>query len=122
MASDRELELEAKLNRLEESYIQLQQSFANLEKAVRQRDPLKKEVLKRFQKKRKEVVKGKIAELLTGRSMELAELKDLIVDGLAYCSKASFYRYIDEMKAKGLLDMLEMEGKLTVALQAKVMV
>jgi len=131
MAS-REQELEEKLQKLTASYEQLQANMAHMEEQLvkkivartvselnQQRDPLKREVLKRFSRKRRELVKSKIKELIAGRSIELAELKDLIVDSLAYCSKASFYRYMDELKAKGVVELAAIDNRQVVSLLAE---
>jgi len=62
------------------------------------KDNLKSEVLRKFSRSRKNIIKQKIAETIRQKPMNLADLKFYMVDQLDYCSKASFYRYIDEMK------------------------
>ena len=62
------------------------------------KDNLKSEVLRKFSRSRKNIIKQKIAETIRQKPMNLADLKFQIVNQLNYCSKASFYRYISEMK------------------------
>jgi hypothetical protein len=74
--------------------------FANQKK-----DPLKEEFLRRFNKNKKQVIQQKIIETVKIKPTNVADLKYYIVDQLKYCSKASFYRYIIEMK--GLVEIKE---------------
>jgi hypothetical protein len=62
------------------------------------KDPLKEEFLRRFTKNKKQLIKQKIVESVRIKPTNVADLKYYIVDQLNYCSKASFYRYIMEMK------------------------
>ena len=62
------------------------------------KDPLKSEFDRKFKKNKKEIIKQKIIETAKLKPIQLADLKYYIVDQLKYCSKASFYRYIEEMK------------------------
>ena len=47
---------------------------------------------------KKTMVKKNIKEIASQQDMTLAQLKWIIVNQKGYCSKASFYRYIDELK------------------------
>ncbi len=61
-------------------------------------------------KHNKSFIKQKILSALTAGARPLAELKELIVDHGKHCSKASFYRYIDELRLKGSLVLVETDG------------
>lgn len=50
---------------------------------------------------KKSAVKDKILDALQQSSLALPRLKDRIVDEFGYCSKASFYRYMDELRQEG---------------------
>lgn len=71
---------------------------------------IKEEVLRQFDKKRKDIIKNKIIELASQGKMTLPELKEVIVDQSCYCSKASFYRYVERMKLRQLIDFVEING------------
>lgn len=62
------------------------------------KNSLKSEFDRKFKKSKKSIIKQKIVEVIKTKPIYLADLKYYIVDQLNYCSKASFYRYIEEMK------------------------
>ena len=62
------------------------------------KNSLKSEFDRKFKKSKKSIIKQKIVEVIKTKPTHLADLKYYIVDQLNYCSKASFYRYIEEMK------------------------
>ena len=64
----------------------------------KKKDPLKSEFDRKFRRNKKSIIKQKIIDTVKINSMSLADLKYYIVDQLNFCSKASFYRYIEEMK------------------------
>ena len=70
----------------------------------KEKDPLRSELMRKFNKNKKSLIKQKIIEALKTKPTLIADLKYYIVDQLNYCSKASFYRYIAEMK-----DILEIK-------------
>ena len=59
---------------------------------------LEKEVMKKFNRSKKDIIKHKILEVVKSKQVTIPELKEIIVDQEEYCSKASFYRYLEEMK------------------------
>ena len=63
----------------------------------KKQDSLKSEFERKFRKNKKEIIKQKILESAKTTPI-LADLKYYIVNQLEYCSKASFYRYIEGMK------------------------
>jgi len=69
----------------------------------KKKDPLKSELLRKFNKNKKSLIKQKVIEYLKTKPTLISDLKYYIVDQLNYCSKASFYRYIVEMR--DLLDI-----------------
>lgn len=62
----------------------------------KQEDTLKKEVISKFNRNKKDIIKQRIFDLMDRFS--IAEIKDIIVDQKKYCSKATFYRYVEELK------------------------
>jgi len=63
----------------------------------KKRDSLEEEMLSSLKRKRRQVIKGKIISILKSGAMSIPELKHMIVDELSYCSKATFYRYLNEI-------------------------
>jgi hypothetical protein len=62
-----------------------------------EKSPLKSEFDRKFNRNKKQIIKQKILETAK-TTPKVADLKYYIVNQLKYCSKASFYRYIEEMK------------------------
>ncbi len=60
------------------------------------KDKLKEEFLRKFERKKREIIKQKILEL-SQQGFSIPEIKDIIVDRENYCSKATFYRYIEKL-------------------------
>ena len=71
----------------------------------KQTDPL----LRRLNKKRKGIIQNRIYGLADSKHHSLPDIKDVVVDQEGLCSKATFYRYIEKMKAKGLIDILTVQ-------------
>ncbi len=71
----------------------------------------KKRFEKRFEKKRKDLIKQKILELADIQELTISEIKDIIVDREGYCSKATFYRYIDRLQNKKKIDCVEINER-----------
>jgi len=61
---------------------------------------LEQEVAKKLNRNKKGIIKQKILELLD-QGIPVIEVKDRIVDQQKYCAKASFYRYVEELKKDG---------------------
>lgn len=55
------------------------------------------EVIRKLNRNKKEIIKHKILEMLQ-EGTAVAEAKENLVDQQNYCSKATFYRYVDELK------------------------
>ena len=120
MASKRALENEIK--RLKEEQKALNAKMESMQtsliaevvkatlKAQGKTDPIQDELIWKLRRTMKDFVCRKILDLARDRK-ELAELKYLVVDQAKFCSKATFYRYIDELTKKGMLTIAELENK-----------
>ena len=88
--------LKARLDRLEDTIISplKEQKSDNNDK---KRDSLQEEMLSSLKRRRRQIIKGKILSILKSGAMSIPELKHMIVDELSYCSKATFYRYLNEI-------------------------
>jgi hypothetical protein len=66
-------------------------------------NPLQKEILFKFKRNKKRLIKNKILETIKFKQLSIPEIKEIIVDQAKYCSKASFYRYIDELSRQDFI-------------------
>ena len=85
---------------------------------IKSKDLLKQEVLRSVRKNKKVLVEKKILAFITEEGVLLSDLKFFIVDQLGYCSKASFYRHVNELKNKGLVILKEENNKTIIMKQA----
>jgi len=76
------------------------------------KNSLKSEFDRKFRQSKKDIIKQKILETAKTKPHPLADLKYFIVNQLNYCSKASFYRYIEEMK-----DVIEIKGNIVTVVE-----
>ena len=72
---------------------------------------LKEEFVKKFERKRKDLIKQKIVELANNQQMTIPEIKDIIVDKECYCSKATFYRYIERLQNSKEIGFIEINER-----------
>lgn len=61
-------------------------------------EALRKDTEKEITKNRKKIVKNKILEKASAANLTTTELKQSFVDVNKYCSKATFYRYLNELE------------------------
>lgn len=74
-------------------------------------DNLKADLIKNYERNRKDIIKQQIlGEAIKGGLTKIA-LRDQVVDQKKYCSKASFYRYMDELELQGLINYQRKKGK-----------
>ena len=69
--------------------------------------PQRKEspLVRKINKKRKSLLTSRILSFAEKKNMTLSEIKDIIVDSENLCSKATFYRYMEKMKSRGVLEI-----------------
>jgi len=80
-------------------------------------DGLKSDLLKSYQRNRKNIIKQQIlGEIRKGEYTKIS-LRDLIVEQKKYCSKASFYRYIEELELESLIGEHRRKGKSIIVAQ-----
>jgi predicted RNase H-like nuclease (RuvC/YqgF family) len=71
---------------------------------------LKNELMRGLSRNRKKLIKQRLLGLIEEGKYSIPELKEIVVDEKNYCSKASFYRYIEELKKRGNIAEVEAEG------------
>ncbi len=77
----------------------------------REKDGLKSDLLKSFQRNRKNLIKQQIlGEMQKGEHSKL-DLRDVIVEQKKYCSKASFYRYVEELELENIIGQHRRKGR-----------
>lgn len=97
---------------LQETIKTLQETITSL--ALNQnKDNLKSDMLTKIKRNRKEIIKARILELVQTERYSIPEIKDIVVDRDNYCSKASFYRYITELKH--IIEEIKIGSKLIAA-------
>lgn len=81
-------------------------------KALKERPKgLKTELMRSLARNQKALIKQRILSMVIEGRYSIPELKERIVDDRNYCSKASFYRYIEELKSSRKIDFLSIEGR-----------
>ncbi len=95
------------INVLMEENRRLNDTVSNLSNQIKRQkeDKLKKEVMHKFRRHKKEMIKHKIIETIRVKRILLPELKEIIVDQMGYCSKATFYRYYEELRKEGTISV-----------------
>lgn len=91
---------------LKEYILRLETKIGNM----KQPTGLKSELMRSFKRNKKQIIKQRILDLVRERQIPVPELKEMIVDDKQYCSKATFYRYIDELKKEGWLNMITIDN------------
>ncbi|RMF54708.1 hypothetical protein D6745_04470 [Candidatus Woesearchaeota archaeon] len=91
-------EIRKEIMLLKEENKRLSMEIKSLKRAPVNQPLFQKQIIKKINRHRKEIVKQKIIDILRTKNLSLIELKEIVVDKEQYCSKASFYRYVDELK------------------------
>ncbi len=80
----------------------------------RVKDKLKEDILKSYERNRKDIIKQQILTEANKAPMTKLELRDLIVNTKKYCSKASFYRYLEELELAGIIIYKRVQKKTVI--------
>ncbi|MGM5480002.1 MAG: transcriptional repressor [Nanobdellota archaeon] len=75
---------------------------------------LEREALKKINKNRKQIIQETILQHINQQNTTPLELKKTIVDTKQYCSKATFYRYVQELEDKQQLQRITINGTTTL--------
>ena len=88
----------------------LRQDLTQLRQEVRgapAQSPLQDEVMRKYKRKRPDLIKSKIIDVAQKREIPLPELKEIIVDEHRYCSRATFYRYVNKIVSEGKAQVVD---------------
>ena len=99
------LKIQNSIDELKEENSILKNKINFLEKKIK-KDNLKKEIVNKIDKNKKNIIKEKIIEMIQFKNSPISYIKEIIVDQQEYCSKASFYRYIEELKKEKKLNQI----------------
>jgi len=72
---------------------------------------LEKELLFELKKNKRELIKERILDAGSSNKHSPQEIKRIIVDKQQYCSKATFYRYLHELKKSKKLSIMNINNK-----------
>lgn len=92
----------------EPDYVILPEPEPRRRKAI---DILEKEAVKEVVTNRREIIKQKIINELRKQELSAKDLKTLFVDEYEYCSKATFYRYLESLREEERIDSIKINGK-----------
>ncbi len=62
---------------------------------------------RKIYKKRKNIVLARIKNLAARKNLTIPEIKDIVVENESLCSRATFYRYVDILKTKGMIEIMK---------------
>ena len=65
--------------------------------------------IKKFNKKRRVITLNRIQALASDNKLSLSEIKEIIVENENLCSKATFYRYVDKLKKRGNINLMNID-------------
>jgi predicted transcriptional regulator len=80
----------------------------------------KSQLIKKIDRNKKSIIKQKIVDIVKSKQVTLPELKEIVVDEHCYCSKASFYRYFEELKTKDIIDFVDINNLKVIVLNENV--
>tara|TARA_Y100000034_G_scaffold39094_2_gene48177 strand:- start:17809 stop:18360 length:552 start_codon:yes stop_codon:yes gene_type:complete len=80
---------------------------------------LRTEMIRRLKRNKKVVIKQKILSVISSGQYTLPEIKDVIVDENNYCSKASFYRYFEELKNRQFVEVIDINDIKIVVIKSQ---
>jgi hypothetical protein len=75
------------------------------------KDRLKEDLMKNYERNKRSIIKQQILSEASKGNFTKIGLRDVVVSQKSYCSKASFYRYMDELELEGLITYQRRKGK-----------
>lgn len=78
-------------------------------KNIKPKNTFDENLIKKFNKKRKSIIISRIKNLAANKNLTIPEIKDTIVDTESLCSKATFYRYLDKLKKRKMVDTIKID-------------
>lgn len=108
-----EIELEETIDEIqEEPIITIEEKFQpEINEIHKKYDHLEMEIIKSVSKNKKTIIKQKILAIASKQRTTTKQVKEVIVDKYRYCSKASFYRYMNELKRSHKIETISVNDK-----------
>lgn len=75
------------------------------------RNSMERELVAELQKNKREFIKGKIVDVSSANKYSPKEIKKMIVEDQEYCSKATFYRYMHELKKEKRISTMKINRR-----------
>ena len=79
-------------------------------KNVQPKNKTNDNLIKKFNKKRRVITLNRIQALASDNKLSMSEIKDIIVENENLCSKATFYRYVEKLKKKGSINLMNIDN------------
>lgn len=80
-------------------------------KSLGSRESFNERIIRKINRNKKIIIKNRILELAARKNLEISEMKDLLVHDEKLCSRATFYRYVEKLKSKNLIDLVQVESQ-----------
>jgi hypothetical protein len=105
------------VNKVNDHHLRLERLEKLDEAGAVRRPNLREKLAERINRKSKEYVKGLILSLIKKYDrITGAQLREIVVDEQALCSRSSFYRILDEIESSGVLEVIrEQKDKVYIA-------
>jgi len=75
------------------------------------KNSLSDSIVRKINKKRKSITLNRIIVLAEQKNLSVPQIKDTIVEEEGLCSKATFYRYIERLKEKGIISFVRIDDQ-----------
>ena len=85
--------------------------YVLLDSPKKEANALEQELMEEIARNKKGLIMAKIIEYTDRERSSSKDIKRIIVDKHKYCSKATYYRYIDELKKEGKLQQIEINNR-----------
>lgn len=85
--------------------------YVLLDSPKQESNTLEKELMDELNRNKKGLIMQKIIEYTARERSSSKDIKRVIVDKHRYCSKATFYRYLEELKREGKLQQIEINNR-----------
>ncbi len=85
--------------------------YVLLDSPKKEANALEQELMEEIARNKKGLIMAKIIEYTDRERSSSKDIKRIIVDKHKYCSKATYYRYIEELKKEGKLQQIEINNR-----------
>ncbi len=83
--------------------------------AIGKKDTFSDRMIKKINRSKKAIIRSRVLELASFSNLSVAEMKEIVVDNEHMCSKATFYRYIDRLKARNMISEMQIQERMVIS-------